>query len=134
MVQVLFRNLDRSEAFVKVCESRMSRLQEKFPDLLNARVIVTTTLTSSPSHTSSDSFSVSLRIVGGPFSGLILHKEADSIYRAWSDCADHLLERLHRAAEKRRSKDRQSIRQYLRRQMRAFRNATLEVDGDPVAS
>ncbi|NBV51657.1 hypothetical protein EBR78_10635 [bacterium] len=113
MIQITFKNLERSELAQEAVQDRLHEALERFPDLSQAKLLVTLAMENSPRQTGPDLFRVKLRVSGGKYHGVILEKEASSLYAALADVNEHLLERLNRFGDKFRVKARTRERKLL---------------------
>lgn len=113
MIQITFKNLERSELAEEAVQDRLQEALERFPDLSQAKLHVTLAMENSPRQTGPDLFRVKLRVSGGKYHGVILEKEASSLYAALADLNEHLLERLNRFGDKLRVKLRSRERKAL---------------------
>lgn len=111
MIQIKFKNLEKSELTKEAVEQRVQALVEKFDDLKKSKIIVTLEMENSPQQAGPDFFSVKFHVVGGRFDGIIVKKADLNLYIALADVADHMLEKLNRAGDKERVKKRNKARQ-----------------------
>ena len=106
MIQIKFKNLEKSEFVHEVVDQRLQGLIEKFDDLLDCRMVVTLEMDNSPAQAGPDLFNVKLHILNGRYGGVIVSKSDSNLYRAIADLVDHMLEKLNRAGDKARVKER----------------------------
>lgn len=106
MIRIVFKNLERSELAKEAVENQLSNMVERFPDLEKSTLHVTLSMDNSPRQAGPDLFRVKIRISGSKYHGLILEKEAPSLYSALRDVHEHLLELLNRRGDKVRTKTR----------------------------
>lgn len=111
MIQVKFKNLDKSELAREAAIERVECLIEKFEDLKNSRIVVTLEMENSPTQPGPDLFNVKLNVFRGRFGGTIVTKSNSNLYVALADVADHMLEKLNRIGDKERVKERSKARQ-----------------------
>lgn len=104
MIQVLFKNLDRSEIAREAAHERIDSVLAKFPDLRRSKVVVTLEMENSPHQPGPDLFTVKLHVPHGKYAGVTISKSEPSLYVALADVADHLLEKLNRSGDRRRVK------------------------------
>lgn len=114
MIQVRFKNLEKSELARQAAVDRVSVITEKFPDLLEHKISVTLGMENSPLQAGPDVFTVKLFISGKRYKSLVLEKAAPNLYMALSDVEEHALERLNRFGDKTRVRQRSSARRIRR--------------------
>ncbi len=112
MIQVIFKNLERSEMAKRLAEERISELIERFPELKKSRIAVTLSMDNSPNQSGPDFFGVKVRVLGGRLGGVILEKSANSLYVALAEVIERLLERLNRFGDRQRVVSRQIERKF----------------------
>ena len=111
MIQIKFKNLEKSELAKDAALERIEALVEKFEDLRTSRVVVTLEMENSPIQAGPDLFNVKIHISGGRFSGTTVTKSDSNLYKALADISDHMLEVLNRYGDKERVKKRNRARQ-----------------------
>lgn len=114
MIQIKFKNLEKSELARQAVFERIEALSEKFIDLADCRIVVTLEMENSPLQPGPDLFSVKLLISKGRYSGTVVTKSDSNLYRALADLTDHMLEKLNRYGDKERVKNRSKARRLLR--------------------
>lgn len=110
MIQVLFKNLDKSDLARELVKKRLNHVVEKFPDLRTHKIITTLSMENSPLKPGPDSFTVKLLIQGKKYKTLIIEKSAMNIYAALAEVIEHSLELLNRQGDKMRVIKRNRIR------------------------
>lgn len=115
MIQVIFKNLEKSELAKEVATERLETVVERFPDLAQSKIQVTLSMENSPIQAGPDLFGVKVHVIGGRYAGVTLQKSADHLYAALADVVEHLLERLNRYGDRHRVKERTQLRK-----LRAF--------------
>lgn len=110
MMQVVFKNLERSSLAIEACEERLGVLLEKFPLLRRGRLRVTLSMENSPAQAGGDLFAVTVRVFGGRYNGVACGKHQPSLYAALADVTDHMLEALNRHGDKARVRERKNAR------------------------
>lgn len=110
MIQIKFKNLEKSELALEITRDRILELTEKFPDLKRSRIQVCLEMENSPSQPGPDLFSVKLLIQTGRYAGIKLEKSHFNIHVALAEVVDHMLERLNRAGDRARVKERAKAR------------------------
>lgn len=112
-MQIIFRNLEKSELAKEAVEERLGDMVEKFPKLRDHKIRVTLFMENSPTQAGPDSFGVKVFIQGSVYKTLSLSKTSPSLYRALADVREHLLEALNRLGDKERVVDRNKKRRHL---------------------
>lgn len=110
MIRIVFKNLEKSNLTEEIVGSRLKQSIEKFPELFTHKLTLTLSMENSPIKAGPDLFSVKLVITGRKFGGIILEKNAPNLYVAMADLSEALLERLNRATDKTRVKNRSLAR------------------------
>ncbi len=105
MIEVKFKNLEKSEIIKTNVEDRMELLIEKFPDLTESKIQVTLEMENSPIKAGPDLFKVKLFVKKGRYNGIAINKQNANLYIALADLVDHMLERLNRFGDKVRVKE-----------------------------
>jgi ribosome-associated translation inhibitor RaiA len=113
MIQVIFKNLEKSELAKEVAIERLESVVERFPDLVASKIQVTLSMENSPIQAGPDVFTVKVHVGGGRYRGVTLQKSADHLYAALADVVEHLLERLNRFGDRHRVKERSVSRKLL---------------------
>jgi ribosome-associated translation inhibitor RaiA len=106
MIQVNFKNLEKSELARELATERLETVIERFPDLAHSRVQITLSMENSPIQAGPDLFTVKVHFQGGRYAGITLQKSAPNLYAALADVVEHLLERLNRFGDRHRVKQR----------------------------
>ncbi len=114
MIQVKFKNLEKSELVRETVVERVQTLVEKFPDLKGSQIVVTVEMENSPVQAGPDLFSIKVRVSRGRFDGTMITKSYANFYKALAEVMEHMLEKLNRAGDKERVKGRKKVRQLLR--------------------
>ena len=96
-MQIVFRNLEKSELAKQAVEERLGDIWEKFPKLNDHKITVTLFMDNSPEQPGPDSFGVKVLIQGKSFRNLSLCKTSPSLYKSLADVREALLESLSRA-------------------------------------
>ncbi|MBP9682860.1 MAG: HPF/RaiA family ribosome-associated protein [Bacteriovorax sp.] len=110
MIQVKFKNLERSEMARDAAENRVALLIAKFPDLSTSKIQMTLEMENSPIQAGPDTFNVKLHVLGARYDGLTVEKKDSNLYVALADVIDHMLEVLNRFGDKARVKERTKSR------------------------
>lgn len=113
MVTITFKNLETSQLAKDAVHEKMEHVLDQFPELSRSKCFVTLEMENSPRQSGPDVFKTKLRVQGGKFDGLILEKQALSLYIALADLSEHLLERLNRMGDKVRVKARHQARKFI---------------------
>lgn len=115
MIQVKFKNLEKSEMAREAAQDRIEALIVKFPDLSKSKIQVTLEMENSPIQTGPDLFKVKLHISGARYDGVTVEKEDSNLYVALADVIEHMLENLNRFGDKARVKERANAREIARK-------------------
>lgn len=112
MIQVKFKNLERSEMACEAVEERFANLIQKFPDLGESKLQVTLAMENSRTQAGPDLFKVKLCILRGRYDGVTIEKADPNLYIALAELVDHMLESLNRFGDKARVKARKKARDF----------------------
>ena len=110
MVEIKFKNLDRSDLVAEIVRTRFETLLESFPDLQEHSIRVTIDMQNSPHQAGPDEFHVKTQIHGFKFKNVIVDKNADNLYKALAEVVEVLHEKLNRSLDKKKAKMRQRVR------------------------
>ena len=113
MIQVIFKNLEKSKLTRDSTLERINPLVSKFPGLQQQRIRITLEMHNSPEQAGPDLFSVSLQVLSGRYRGLRLEKSGSHLYEALSELVDDGLERLNRFGDRARTKQRIRSRRWM---------------------
>lgn len=111
MIQIKFKNLEKSEMAKEAVYERLENLISKFSELSESKIQITLEMENSPVQAGPDLFKVKLHISKGRYDGITVEKEDASLYVALADVMGHMLEVLNRFGDKARVKERRSTRQ-----------------------
>lgn len=114
MIQIKFKNLDKSELAREAVIERMATLTEKFPDLVKSKMQVTLEMENSPIQAGPDLFKVKVQVSRARYDGIIIETANSNLYVALADLVDHMLENLNRFGDRARVKQRRNARQIAR--------------------
>ncbi|MBK7892071.1 MAG: HPF/RaiA family ribosome-associated protein [Bdellovibrionales bacterium] len=114
MIQIKFKNLERSELAREAVVERIGALVEKFEDLKGSRITVTLEMENSPTQAGPDVFNVKIHVARGRFDGTVVTKSNSNLYVALADLVDHMLEKLNRSGDRERVKGRSQARKFYR--------------------
>lgn len=120
MIQIKFKNLEKSELAREAVEERVASLVDKFPDLGGGEILITLEMENSPSQAGPDFFKVKVYISSGRYKGVTVMKADANLYVALADVVDHMLEKLNRHGDRVRVKERKIARQITRDVERNF--------------
>ncbi len=112
MINIIFKNLDKSELAREAVEDRLGPIVEKFSELKKCRINVTLEMQNSPQNPGPDLFSVRAQFNAGKYRGIRVEKSAQNLYLALADVAEHLLEVLNRFGDRARIKERNKARKF----------------------
>ena len=110
MIQVKFKNLDKSEMAREAAQERIEALIEKFDDLGESKIQVTLEMENSPAQAGPDFFKVKLYVSRGRYDGITVEKSDSNLYVALAEVVDHMLEVLNRFGDRARVKERKRAR------------------------
>ena len=113
MINIVFKNLDRSELAREAVTERLEPIVEKFPDLQNSRINVTLEMQNSPLQTGPDLFFVKAHLHSGRYRGLRVEKSSQSLYVALADIVEHMHELLNCFGDRARVKARNNARKFV---------------------
>lgn len=114
MIQVKFKNLDKSEMAREAVQERIEALIEKFDDLSKSKIQVTLEMENSPVQAGPDLFKVKLHVSRGRYDGITVEKSDSNLYVALAEVVDHMLEALNRFGDRARVKERKRARELTR--------------------
>ncbi len=114
MLQVKFKNLDKSELAREAVHERIGAVIEKFPDLNESKVQVTLEMENSPLQAGPDLFKVKLHVSRGRYARITIEKADSNLYVALAEVVDHMLETLNRFGDRNRVKERTKARRIVR--------------------
>lgn len=116
MMQIKFKNLEKSELARDAVATRIEGLIEKFPDLRSGKIQVTLEMENSPLQAGPDLFKVKMYIASGRYANIAIEKANANLYAALAELVDHGLEVLNRFGDRVRVKSRQQARQLVLRE------------------
>lgn len=114
MIQIKFKNLEKSEMAREAVQERIETLIEKFPDLSQCKIQITLEMENSPLQAGPDLFKVKLHVVRGRYDGITVEKSDASLYVALAEVVDHMLEKLNRFGDRQRVQERTKARKIVR--------------------
>lgn len=114
MIQVKFKNLEKSEMAREAAQDRVEGLIVKFPDLVKSKIQITLEMENSPAQAGPDLFKVKFHVLGARYDGITVEKEASNLYVALADVVEHMLENLNRFGDRARVKEITKARQLTR--------------------
>jgi ribosome-associated translation inhibitor RaiA len=115
MIQVKFKNLEKSEMIKKATVERIEALIVKFPDLKRSKIQATLEMENSPTQAGPDLFNVKFHVIGGRYNGVTIVKDNSNLYAALADVIDHMLEKLNRFGDRARVKEISKARKIARK-------------------
>lgn len=121
MIQIKFKNLEKSELAKEAVAERVEALVNKFEDLEESLITVTLEMENSPIQAGPDVFNVKLHVTRGRFDGTTVTKSNSNLYVALADLVDHMLEKLNRTGDRARVKERTKARQVARKSLEVQR-------------
>ena len=111
MIQIKFKNLEKSEMAREAVQERIEGLIHKFDDLKESKIQITLEMENSPLQAGPDLFKVKLHVLNGRYKDITVEKTNANLYAALADIVDHMLELLNRYGDKVRVKERKVARQ-----------------------
>lgn len=114
MIQVKFKNLDKSEMAREAAQERIEALIQKFGDLSESKIQVTLEMENSPLQAGPDLFKVKLHVSRGRYDGITVEKSDSNLYVALAEVVDHMLEVLNRFGDRARVKERKRARELIK--------------------
>lgn len=115
MIQVKFKNLEKSEMAREAVHDRIESLIEKFPDMSESKIQVTLEMQNSPLQAGPDFFKVKLHLARGRYDGITVEKSDSNLYVALAEVVDHMLEVLNRYGDRTRVMERKRARDLIRK-------------------
>lgn len=115
MIQVRFKNLERSELVTNAVHEKVTALVNKFDDLEDCKITVTLEMENSPIQAGPDLFTTKLHVENGRYRNVTVTKSHSNLYVALADMMDHMLEVLNRLGDKKRVKNRALSRLFAKR-------------------
>lgn len=112
MIQIIFKNLEKSEMAKEAALERIDAMIDKFPVLNESQIKVTLEMQNSPIQAGPDLFTVKLQVGGGKYGGVRIVKSASNLYVALAEVVEVLLENLNTYGDKKRVKERSKARKY----------------------
>lgn len=110
MLQIKFKNIDKSDLIHESVHQRLQSLVEKFPPLERGQINVTLEMENSPLQAGPDLFKVKLHVIRGRYDGVFVEKSNANLYVALAEVVDLMLEKLNRMGDKKRVKNRKEAR------------------------
>lgn len=110
MIQVKFKNLDKSDLVMEATLERTQALVDKFGDLKKSKIQVTLEMLNSPLQAGPDLFRVKLHVFRGRYDGITIEKSDSNLYVALAEVMDHMLELLNRFGDRARVLERKKAR------------------------
>jgi ribosome-associated translation inhibitor RaiA len=120
MIQIKFKNLEKSEMAYEAAQERIETLVEKFPDLTASKIQITLEMENSPLQAGPDLFKVKLHVTRGRYDGMTVEKSDASLYVALAELVDHMLEKLNRFGDRQRVQERSKARKIIREVSESF--------------
>jgi ribosome-associated translation inhibitor RaiA len=111
MIQIIFKNLKRSELVRAAVIRRLKSVVDRFPALKECRIHATLEMHNSPMQARPELFTVKVLVRNGRYRGVKLKKSAQNLYVALADVVEHSLEKFNRFGDRLRVKERSRERQ-----------------------
>lgn len=113
MIQIQFKNLNKSQITKETALERVQPLIEKFSDLSKSKIQITFEMENSPKQAGPDLYKVKFHIIRGRYNGITVEKSDSNLYIALAEVVDHMLEVLNRFGDRTRVKQRKQARKIL---------------------
>lgn len=113
MINVRFKNLERSEIAKDAAIERIEAMVEKFPDLKKSQINLMLEMENSPMQAGPDLFTVKVHVAGGRYQNVRLEKSASNLYAALAEVIEHMLEKLNRFGDRARVNQRNKARKQM---------------------
>ena len=110
MIQITFKNLEKSKITRASVLEKISPLTDKFPDLGSGKMMIVLEMENSPTQAGPDLFKIKIHVTSGRYQGVTMEKSNINLYAAVAELVDHMLERLNRFGDKHRVKERKIAR------------------------
>ncbi|MFN7728559.1 MAG: hypothetical protein ACK5P7_05340 [Bdellovibrio sp.] len=114
MIQIKFKNLEKSQLASEAALERIEGLILKFPDLAKSHVQLTLEMQNSPFQAGPDLFKIKLCTTRGRYTGIVVEKEDANLYVALAELTDDMLEVLNRFGDRERVKRLKQARTFVR--------------------
>lgn len=115
MIQIKFKNLEKSDIATLAVNERAEALIAKFPDLSESKIQVTLEMENSPQKPGPDVFTVKLHVAKGRYDRITVTKADANLYVALADVIDHMLEALNRFGDRSRVIERTQARKMVQK-------------------
>ncbi len=106
MINIFFKNIEKSQLAVDIVKERINRVSAKFPDLKTHTINVILFVDNSVVRPGLDSYGIKLLISGKKYGGIIIEKTNQSLYTALDEIIDVILEAINRKGDKQRIRNR----------------------------
>lgn len=120
MIQVIFKNLEKSEMARELATERIESMVDKFPNLNESQIMVTLEMENSPIQAGPDLFKVKVQASRGTYHGIRIVKSASNLYVALAEVVEIMLKRLNEYRDKKRVKERTKARKYFNQMSKAM--------------
>jgi len=114
MIQIIFKNLEKSEMAREAVTERIEGMINKFPFLNESQISVTLEMENSPFKAGPDLFKVKVQVKGGRYRGIRIMKSSHNLYVALAEVVDLMLENLNNFGDKKRVIERKKARKQLK--------------------
>lgn len=118
MIQIKFKNLDKSELAREAVEERLAAMIEKFGAIVGQSYSSHTRDGKLTDSSQASVFKVKVHISRGPYKGVTIEKSEPNLYAALAEVVDHMLEVLNRYGDRIRVKQRKQARDIARVEMK----------------
>lgn len=128
MIQIKFKNLEKSEIAREAVQDRIESLADKFPNLSESKILVTLEMENSPIQAGPDFFKVKLHVSRGRYNGITVEKADSNLYVALAEIVDHMLERLNRFGDRVRVKEKKNARKIAHEVEQSFETREKQIE------
>lgn len=115
MIQIKFKDLEKSELATGLVTERVESVIERFPDLKESKIQITLEMENSIVKPGPDVFTVKFHVVGGRYDKITVTKADSNLYVALASVIDLMLETLNRFGDRSRVRERNSARKMVQK-------------------
>jgi ribosome-associated translation inhibitor RaiA len=102
MIQIIFKNLEKSDLIHNIAYERIEKLFTKFPQLKQQKVSCTLAMNNSRTQLGPDEYVVKVQTFDGHYKNISLERKSMSLHKSLAEVINNMHERLKRHDEKRR--------------------------------
>jgi ribosome-associated translation inhibitor RaiA len=111
MIQIKFKNFDKSEIINRVIFKKIGALADRFKELHKSKILVSIEMESSPDQVVADHFKIKLRVSQGRYDGVSIEKTNLNFYVALDEISGNLTKILGRFGDRARVRERKKARE-----------------------